>query len=106
MYFTTLPSAPGLTPLTSRCAPLVVLVVATRTTGRPPKSLNRRSRGIGRRGRGAWGFAEYSDGPPSNAEPPEKDLDGTVVGELADDDSLGTAERAREPTRRHETPPR
>ena len=39
-YFTTLPSAPpDSTPLTSRCAPLVVLVVATRVPADPSKGL-------------------------------------------------------------------
>ena len=46
------------------------------------------------------GLCRYSDGPPSNAEPLEKILIWTVAGELADDDSLGTAKRAREPARR------
>src|SRR6266508_1187542 len=72
-YLTTLASVPPVaTPLTSRLAPVVVLVVATRVPADPSNG----SKAAISRKWAAWpwcrGLCRYSDGPPSSAEPLEK----------------------------------
>src|SRR5215831_19085920 len=72
-YLRTLASVPpAATPLTSRLAPAVVLVVATRV---PADTLNGSKAAISRKEAPcSWcsGLCRYSDGPPSSAEPLEK----------------------------------
>src|SRR4029077_3289483 len=72
-YLRTLASVPpAATPLTSRLAPVVVLVVATRVPADPS---NGSKLAISRK-RTSWswgrGLCRYNDGPPSGAEPLEK----------------------------------
>src|SRR5436305_9950060 len=72
-YLRTLVSVPpAATPLTSRLAPVVVLVVATRIPADPS---NGSKLAISRK-RTLWswcrGLCRYNDGPPSSAEPLEK----------------------------------
>src|ERR1700738_4243782 len=68
------PLPPAATPLTSRLAPVVVLVVATRAPADPS---NGSKLAISRK-RALWswcsGLCRYSDGPPSSAEPLEKNF--------------------------------
>src|SRR6516225_2039995 len=72
-YLRTLAFVPSdATPLTSRLAPVVVLVVATRV---PADPLNGSKAAISRNS-APWpwcrGLCKYRDGPPSSAEPLEK----------------------------------